>query len=157
MSATTNTTLAVVLTGAAIATGALLSSGDASAPTDGGIIEAGPGPLIGNFYLRFPSEADFDAEVRSTPFWRWEQGLVDAGVDDAGIAHQRTVQIDAGQVILTSMGHNFDIVGTIVKPIFGTDGGTETLDGWHVNFSGILPEAWEGHIVQPENPVRGMR
>jgi hypothetical protein len=153
MSATTNTILAVSLTGAAIVTGALLSSADAPEASDGGIVDAGPQPLIGNFYLRFPSEADFDREVRSTPFWRWDEGMVDAGPDGGLVP----VTLDSGALIATAMGHNFDIVGTITRPIPGSDGGTETLPGWHVNFSGILPDEWQGYIVHPENPARGMR
>jgi hypothetical protein len=153
MSATTNTILAVSLTGAAIVTGALLSSADAPEATVGGIVDAGPAPLIGNFYLRFPSQADFDREVRSTPFWRWETGYADAGPDGGLVP----VTLDSGSLIQTSMGHNFDVVGVITRPVPGSDGGVETLDGWHVNFSGILPDAWQGYIVHPENPARGMR
>ena len=153
MSATTNTILAVSLTGAAIVTGALLSSADAPEANDGGIVDAGPVPLIGNFYLRFPDEATFASEVRSTPFWRWDQGVTDAGPDGGLVP----VTLDSGALIQTAMGHNFDIVGTITRLVPGSDGGTETLPGWHVNFSGILPDAWVPYIVHPENPARGMR
>ena len=153
MSATTNTILAVSLTGAAIVTGALLSSGDASDAIDGGIVDAGPQPLIGNFYLRFPDQQTFASEVRSTPFWRWDEGMVDAGPDGGLVP----VTLDSGSLIQTAMGHNFDIVGVITRPIPGSDGGVETLDGWHVNFSGILPDAWVPYIVKPEHPARGMR
>ena len=117
------------------------------------------GPMIGNFYLRFPDETTFRREVRSTEFWQWEQAFVDGG-PDAGLV---PVTLDAGTLIQTAMGHNFDIVGTITKPVTDADGGivpdggTETLEGWHVNFSGILPDAWVPYIVKPENPVRGMR
>jgi len=153
MSATTNTILAVSLTGAAIVTGALLSSADAPEATDGGIVDAGPAPLIGNFYLRFPDQQTFDAQVRSTPFWRWDEGMVDGGPDGGLVP----VTLDSGALITTAMGHNFDVVGVITRPVPGSDGGTETLPGWHVNFSGILPDAWVPYIVHPENPARGMR
>jgi hypothetical protein len=154
MSTTTNAVLAVTLTSAAFVGGALLIPADAPEASDGGIVDAGPqGPLIGNFYLRFPSEADFDREVRSTPFWQWETGYTDAGPDGGLVP----VTLDSGSLITTAMGHNFDVVGTITRPIPGSDGGVETLDGWHVNFSGILPDAWVPYIVKPENPARGMR
>ena len=153
MSTTTNAVLAVTLTSAAFVGGALLIPDDATEATDGGIVEAGPQPLIGNFYLRFPSEDAFASEVRSTPFWRWETGYTDAGPDGGLVP----ITLDSGALIQTAMGHNFDIVGTITRPIPGSDGGVETLDGWHVNFSGILPSAWEAYIVKPENPARGMR
>ena len=130
---------------------------------DGGVADAGQQPLIGNFYLRFPDEATFRREVRSTDFWQWEYAQVDAGVDDAGIAHHKTVQLDAGTLVISNMGHAFDLVGTIVVPRRDADGGivpdggSETLDGWHVNFSGILPDAWAQYIVDPKHPVRKMR
>jgi hypothetical protein len=169
MSATTNTILAVSLTGAAIVTGALLSSGDGSDAIDGGIVEAGPQPLIGNFYLRFPDEQAFRTAAQEAGYTRpavrpeaycdrWGQDYVDGGTVDAGCVSMGTRLVDGGiQLDLTAMGHNFDIVGVIVRPIPGSDGGVETLPGWHVNFSGILPSAWEAYIVHPENPARGMR
>ena len=153
MSTTTNAVLAVTLTSAAFVGGALLIPADAPEASDGGIVDAGPVPLIGNFYLRFPDEQTFASEVRSTPFWRWETGYTDAGPDGGLVP----VTLDSGSLIQTAMGHNFDIVGTIVRPLPDSDGGTETLDGWHVNFSGILPTEWQGYIVHPENPARGMR
>jgi hypothetical protein len=154
MSATTNTILAVSLTGAAFVGGALLLPDDAPEATDGGIVDAGPqGPMIGNFYLRFPDQATFASEVRSTPFWRWETGYTDAGPDGGLVP----VTLDSGSLIQTAMGHNFDVVGVITRPVPGSDGGTETLPGWHVNFSGILPTEWVPYIVHPENPARGMR
>ena len=30
----------------------------------------------------------------------------------------------------------------------------EVLDGWHVNYQGVLPDGWEEFAVSPENPVR---
>jgi hypothetical protein len=153
MSTTTNAVLAVSLTSAAFVGGALLLPDGEALPADGGIVDAGPQPLIGNFYLRFPDEATFASEVRSTPFWRWETGMVDAGPDGGLVP----VTLDSGALVATAMGHNFDVIGTIVRPIPGSDGGVEELPGYHVNFSGILPTEWQGYIVQPENPVRGMR
>jgi hypothetical protein len=153
MSTTTNAVLAVTLTSAAFVGGALLIPDDAPEANDGGIVDAGPVPLIGNFYLRFPDQQTFDAAVRSTPFWRWDEGYTDAGPDGGLVP----VTLDSGSLIQTAMGHNFDVVGVITRPVPGSDGGVETLDGWHVNFSGILPDAWVPYIVRPENPARGMR
>jgi len=54
-------------------------------------------------------------------------------------------------------------VGVIVVPRRDADGGivpdggSETLAGWHVNFSGILPAEWVQYIVDPKHPVRKMR
>ena len=40
-----------------------------------------------------------------------------------------------------------DVVGTITR-------GGDVLDGWHVNFQGVLPDGWEQYAVSPEQPVR---
>mgnify|MGYP006277804273 CR=1 FL=1 len=92
-------------------------------------------------YLRFPSEPT---------------GM--AALDAAGFT---TTDEDGTTVVLTaSHTHAIDVVGTI------TTGGTydpETgevltpftlLDGWHVNFVGELPEAWEEYVVVPQRPRR---
>jgi hypothetical protein len=170
MSTTTNAVLAVTLTSAAFVGGALLIPDDAPEASDGGIVDAGPqGPLIGNFYLRFPDQESFRTAAQEAGYTRpavrpeaycdrWGQDYVDGGTVDAGCVSMGTRLVDGGiQLDLTAMGHNFDIVGVIVRPIPGSDGGVETLPGWHVNFSGILPSAWEAYIVHPENPARGMR
>ena len=164
-----NTILAVSLTGAAIVTGALLSSADAPEASDGGIVDAGPAPLVGNFYLRFPDQESFRTAAQEAGYTRpavrpeaycdrWGSDFVDGGTVDAGCVSNGVRLVDGGvNLDLTAMGHNFDIVGVIVRPVPGSDGGVETLPGWHVNFSGILPSAWEAYIVHPENPARGMR
>jgi hypothetical protein len=30
----------------------------------------------------------------------------------------------------------------------------EVLDGWHVNYQGVLPDGWEEFLVEPTNPYR---
>lgn len=64
------------------------------------------------------------------------------------------------QFVPASHDHALDVIGTI------TTGGeydaetgdviTEpvTLDGWHVNYLGDVPEEWLQYAVAPENPVR---
>ena len=164
MSTTSNIIAGVTLTSALVIGGIALSPDDAGVAPDAGVADAGQQvPLVGNFYLRFPDEATFRQEVRSTEFWQWEYIMADAGIDDAGIAHHRQVQLDAGTLVMANMGHAFDLVGTITVPRRDgdggilPDGGSETLDGWHVNFSGVLPSTWQQYIVEPENPVRRMR
>ena len=36
-----------------------------------------------------------------------------------------------------------DVVGTIPE-----------LDGWHVNFAGVLPDGWKEFLVTPNDPYR---
>jgi len=159
MSTTSNVVTGVVLTSALVVGGIALSPEDTGVASDAGIVDAGPAPMIGNFYLRFPDEATFRREIRSTSFWQANVEMVDAG-PDAGLV---PVTVDSGTLIMSNMGHAFDILGTLVVPRRDADGGiivdggSETLDGWHVNFSGILPSQWKSYIVTPDYPARRMR
>lgn len=159
MSTTSNIIAGVTLTGALVVGGIALSPEDAGAASDAGVVDAGQQPMIGNFYLRFPDEQTFRREVRSTDFWQANVEMQDAG-PDAGMV---PVEVDSGTLVMANMGHAFDLVGTIVAPRRDADGGivpdggSETLNGWHVNFSGILPDAWVQYIVDPKYPVRKMR
>jgi len=159
MSTTSNIIAGVVLTSALVVGGIALSPEDAGVASDAGVVDAGQQPLVGNFYLRFPDEATFRRDIRSTDFWQANVELEDAG-PDAGMV---PVEVDSGTVIMANMGHAFDILGTLVVPRRDADGGiiadggSETLDGYHVNFSGILPDEWRGYVVTPDNPVRRMR
>jgi hypothetical protein len=148
MSTTTNLIAATTLTAAAFVGGALLIPTDDAVAPEAGVVDAGPQPLVGAFYLRFPDEQAWQAAVRSSPFWQWEQALVDAGPDGGMVP----VSIDAGSFAMASSGHAIDVVGTIVLP--GPDGGSEVLDGWHVNFQGVLPDQWRQYLVEPRSPVR---
>ena len=159
MSTTSNIIAGVTLTSALVVGGIALSPSDEALPIDGGIVDAGPVPLVGNFYLRFPDEQTFRREIRSTDFWAPNIEMVDAGPD----AGMEPVELDSGTLVMANMGHAFDILGAIVVPRRDADGGvipdggSETLDGYHVNFSGILPDEWRIYIVEPSNPVRRMR
>jgi hypothetical protein len=158
MSTTSNIIAGVTLTSALVVGGIALSPEDEPIAMDA-TVDAGPAPMIGNFYLRFPDEATFRREIRSTDFWQANIEMEDAG-PDAGMV---PVEVDSGVLVMANMGHAFDLVGTIVVPRRDADGGvipdggSETLDGYHVNFSGILPEAWKDYRVDPRHPVRKMR
>jgi len=159
MSTTSNIIAGVVLTSALVVGGIALSPEDAGVASDAGVVDAGQQPLVGNFYLRFPDEATFRRDIRSTDFWQANVELEDAG-PDAGMV---PVEVDSGVLVMANMGHAFDILGTLVVPRRDADGGivpdggSETLDGYHVNFSGILPDEWVQYVVEPDNPVRRMR
>lgn len=159
MSTTSNIIAGATLTTALVVGGIALSPEDAGVGPDAGVADAGQQPLVGNFYLRFPDEAAFRREIRSTSFWTPNIEMVDGG-PDAGL---EPVTLDSGVLVMADMGHAFDILGTLVVPRRDADGGivpdggSETLDGWHVNFSGVLPEAWRVYIVEPDYPARRMR
>lgn len=88
------------------------------------------------------------------PFFRfpdWETGM--AALDDAGLLNED------GSFITASHNHSLDVIGTITRGGEWDEEGNvitppEVLNGWHVNYSGELPQGWEGFVVTPENPVR---
>ena len=56
--------------------------------------------------------------------------------------------------------HAIDVVGIITR---GGEYDPETgevivaptvLDGWHVNYQGVLPDGWDEFLVEPANPAR---
>ena len=62
---------------------------------------------------------------------------------------------------LKAYTHNYaiDVIGTITRGGEWDDEGNvitppETLDGWHLNYQGELPDGWEEFAVYPANPVR---
>jgi hypothetical protein len=65
-----------------------------------------------------------------------------------------------GELITASHTHSVDEVGTITK---GGEYDPETgevitpptvISGWHVNYAGEPPEAWEEYLVTPQHPAR---
>jgi hypothetical protein len=93
---------------------------------------------MSSFYCyRFNSEAQFLAFAE-------EEGLI----------------TEDGSPILASHEHALDILGTITKGgEYDPDTGEvitlpTALSGWHVNYAGEPPEAWEKFLVTPEHPAR---
>jgi hypothetical protein len=87
-------------------------------------------------FIRFP-----DAETGM-------KALDDAGLLDGDL-----------QFITASHNHALDVIGEIQRGGEWDDEGNvitapTVLDGWHVNYSGELPDGWEEFVVEPENPVR---
>jgi hypothetical protein len=87
-------------------------------------------------FLRFPDES------------AWTAAATEAGflIDDTLTAYTH--------------GHAIDVVGTITR---GGEYDPETgdvivaptvLDGWHVNFAGVLPDGWDEFVVTPAAPYR---
>ena len=86
-------------------------------------------------FLRFPSES------------AWLTAATDAGfiVDDTLAAYTHDHAIDVIGTI-TRGGEYDDEGAVIVAPT--------VLAGFHVNYSGDLPEAWDEFVVEPTAPVR---
>jgi hypothetical protein len=87
-------------------------------------------------FLRFPDES------------AWTAAATEAGflIDDTLTAYTH--------------GHAIDVVGTITRGgEYDPETGDvivapEVLDGWHVNFAGVLPDGWDDYLVEPANPYR---
>jgi hypothetical protein len=81
-----------------------------------------------------------------------------AALDAAGLI---ATDEDGNQRPITASHHHaLDIVATISK---GGEWDPETgevlveptvLDGWHVNYLGVVPDGWEQYAVWPRNPTR---
>lgn len=87
-------------------------------------------------FFRFPSE---------------EEGM--AALEAAGLLNED------GEFITASHNHALDVIGTITRGGEWDDEGNvvvppTTLDGWHVNFQGEVPDGWGQYAVTPESPVR---
>jgi len=81
-----------------------------------------------------------------------------AALDAAGLLF--TDEDGNQRPITASHHHALDIVATISK---GGEWDLETgevitpptvLDGWHVNYLGVVPDGWEQYAVWPRNPTR---
>jgi hypothetical protein len=92
-------------------------------------------------HLRWPDESTGMAALRAAGF---------TATDEDG----------AERVILATHSWSIDVVGPIWRGGSWDPETGEQLDapvlrqGWHVNFIGDLPEAWEPYLVTPLNPVR---
>jgi hypothetical protein len=87
-------------------------------------------------------------------FFRFpDEATAKAALEAAGLL------TEDGDPITASHNHALDVVGTISRGgEWDEDGNVITeptvLDGWHVNYSGELPDGWEQYAVQPQQPVR---
>ena len=64
-----------------------------------------------------------------------------------------------GKFLTASHNHSLDVIGQISRGGEWDDEGNvitppETLDGWHLNYQGELPDGWEEFAVYSANPVR---
>ena len=87
-------------------------------------------------FLRFPDESAWTAAAT-------EAGFI---TDDTLVAYTHDRAIDVVGTITRGGEYDPETGDVIVAP--------EVLDGWHVNFAGELPEAWDEYVVEPANPVR---
>ena len=86
-------------------------------------------------FLRFPDES------------AWLTAAADAGfiVDDTLAAYTHDHAIDVVGVI--TRGGEYDEEGAVIVA-------PTVLPGFHVNYSGELPEGWDDYLVTPAAPYR---
>ena len=126
---------------------------------------------VGNFYLRFSDYNSFFNAADEAGFVRedvveWETVMVTETIEtpegEEIIEKEiREPKATEKNLISSSFGHSFDLIGTITKISGSQSGSLEeepeiiTLEGYHVNYSGILPVQFEpAHIEIPNNPYR---
>ena len=90
--------------------------------------------------FRFPDEATGMDAIKTAGF---------AVMDEDGIVH----------LITASHNHALDVVGTISRGgEWDEDGNMITppkvLEGWHINYRGVVPDEWLQYAVWPEQPAR---
>lgn len=98
-----------------------------------------PGP-----FFRFTDEASWLTAARTAGFM---QTVTDDEGNDTEVlqAYTRDHAIDVIGII--PEGGEWDDEGNVITP-------PETLDGWHVNYQGELPDGWEAFKVFPNTPYR---
>jgi hypothetical protein len=87
-------------------------------------------------FLRFPDES------------AWTTATTEAGfiTDDTLVAYTHDRAIDVVGTITRGGEYDPETGDVIVAPT--------VLDGWHVNYAGILPNGWDEFLVEPANPYR---
>ena len=87
-------------------------------------------------FLRFPNESAWTAAATEAGFM----------VDDALAAYTHDRAVDVVGKITRGGEYDPETGDVIVAP--------EVLDGWHVNYQGVLPIGWDEFLVTPQIPVR---
>jgi hypothetical protein len=93
-------------------------------------------------FLRFPDESAWTAAATAAGFF--SEPDEDGNTTLAAYTHDRA--IDVVGTITRGGEYDPEIGDVIVAP--------EVLDGWHVNFAGVLPDGWDDYLVEPANPYR---
>ena len=88
------------------------------------------------YFLRFADEATWTAAAT-------EAGYI---VDDTLAAYTHDHAIDVVGTITRGGEYEPETGEVIVAPT--------VLDGWHVNYQGVLPDGWDEFLVTPQIPVR---
>ena len=94
------------------------------------------------YFLRFTDESTWTAAATAAGFF----SEPDEDGNTTLLAYTHDHAIDVVGVITRGGEYDMETGDVIVAPT--------VLDGWHVNFQGTLPEAWDEFLVEPANPYR---
>jgi hypothetical protein len=94
------------------------------------------------YFLRFTDEATWISAATEARFF----SEPDEDGNTALAAYTDDRAIDVVGVITRGGEWDYETGEVIVAPT--------VLDGWHVNFQGVLPDGWEEFLVEPANPYR---
>ena len=105
-------------------------------------------PVPGPFF-RFADEAAWLTAARAAGFMStvpvYDEEGAETGTEEVLAAYTADRAIDVIGII--TRGGEWDEEGNVIVT-------PTTLDGWHVNYQGSLPEGWEQYAVTPQQPVR---
>jgi len=87
-------------------------------------------------FLRFPDESAWTAAASEAGFM----------ADDTLVAYTHDRVIDVVGTITRGGEYDPETGDVIVAPT--------VLAGFHVNYSGVLPDGWDAFLVTPEQPYR---
>jgi len=96
-------------------------------------------PPIGPFF-RFPNEATAMEALRKNGFTQQDESGKEVII---AATHTRAIDV----IGTISRGGEWDDEGNVITP-------PEVLDGWHLNYRGVVPDGWDVYAVWPEQPVR---
>jgi hypothetical protein len=93
-------------------------------------------------FLRFPDESAWTAAATAAGFF----SEPDEDGNTTLAAYTNDHAIDVVGTITRGGEYDPETGDVIVAP--------EVLDGWHVNFAGVLPDGWDEFLVTPADPYR---
>ena len=93
-------------------------------------------------FFRFPDEAAWTSAATEAGFF----SEPDEDGNTTLLAYTNDRAIDVIGVITRGGEWDYETGEVIVAPT--------VLDGWHVNYQGVLPDGWDAYAVFPVNPAR---
>lgn len=113
------------------------------------------------YFLRFPDESTWIAAATDAGFYTKQ--IRACNKDGTYIADDPNTLIDEAWISILlayTLNYAIDVIGIITRDgQYDLETGNvitppTVLDGWHVNYIGELPAAWQQYIIKPVLPYR---